>query len=377
MPRQSRAEAVTRRRIDELAASGLGPNDLADRLLTALDAAIPSDGQRLFAVDPATLLLARLLAASDDDAAARLEWLREVYLTTPPMEFGQFPWLMRAGLPAVALQDRPDRSWGYSPAVRELLAPSEWRAVYHQYDSPAGGCLLACFHAEGRWVAALGVHRRAAGDSYRSGEVELLRRLAPSIGRAFAVALRREAAAGDLGAPAPAPDASGVFILDHRSQILFSTRAGEEWAALLAEHERQRGTTLPTAVWSVVRGLEAAEHLVACTVVAPSPAGPVRVEASRGSQPGSVAVVLGSARPAQPPEAPPAWPLTPAEREIVRAVVQGLGNHQLAEQLYVSENTIQTHLHHIYAKLDVHSRSQLVARYFRETYLPGLAGSGE
>jgi DNA-binding CsgD family transcriptional regulator len=54
-------------------------------------------------------------------------------------------------------------------------------------------------------------------------------------------------------------------------------------------------------------------------------------------------------------------------------LLRGLGNRQLAERLSISENTVEAHLRHAYEKLGVHSRSQLAARFFRDTHWPGLA----
>lgn len=52
--------------------------------------------------------------------------------------------------------------------------------------------------------------------------------------------------------------------------------------------------------------------------------------------------------------------LTPAEREVVRLVCEGLGNKDIATRLFVSPRTVQAHLTHIYNKLDLTSRVQLI-----------------
>jgi DNA-binding NarL/FixJ family response regulator len=52
--------------------------------------------------------------------------------------------------------------------------------------------------------------------------------------------------------------------------------------------------------------------------------------------------------------------LTPRETEIVRMVVQGLRNKVVAERLSISEGTVKIHLHHIYEKLGVDGRLELV-----------------
>jgi DNA-binding CsgD family transcriptional regulator len=53
--------------------------------------------------------------------------------------------------------------------------------------------------------------------------------------------------------------------------------------------------------------------------------------------------------------------LTPAEQAIATLVAQGLSNPQIGDRLYVSRRTVQTHLAHMFAKLDINSRAQLAA----------------
>jgi DNA-binding CsgD family transcriptional regulator len=52
--------------------------------------------------------------------------------------------------------------------------------------------------------------------------------------------------------------------------------------------------------------------------------------------------------------------LTPTEREVVRLVSEGLANKDIGTRLFISPRTVQTHLTHVYAKLGVAKRVELV-----------------
>jgi len=58
----------------------------------------------------------------------------------------------------------------------------------------------------------------------------------------------------------------------------------------------------------------------------------------------------------------PIDPFTEREREVLRLVVDGLSNTQIAEKLFVSVGTVKTHVHNIYGKLNVEGRFQAIAR---------------
>jgi LuxR family maltose regulon positive regulatory protein len=55
-------------------------------------------------------------------------------------------------------------------------------------------------------------------------------------------------------------------------------------------------------------------------------------------------------------------PLSEREMDVLRLLNSALSNREIADALYVSVNTVRTHVRNIYAKLDVHRRSQAVAR---------------
>jgi DNA-binding CsgD family transcriptional regulator len=59
--------------------------------------------------------------------------------------------------------------------------------------------------------------------------------------------------------------------------------------------------------------------------------------------------------------------LTPTECDVVRLVSEGLANNDIATRLFVSPRTVQTHLTHVYTKLGLTSRVQLVQEAARHT----------
>ena len=53
--------------------------------------------------------------------------------------------------------------------------------------------------------------------------------------------------------------------------------------------------------------------------------------------------------------------LTNREKQILQLVAEGLSNQQIATQLYVSRHTVDSHVKHIYRKLEVTKRMQAVS----------------
>jgi DNA-binding CsgD family transcriptional regulator len=51
--------------------------------------------------------------------------------------------------------------------------------------------------------------------------------------------------------------------------------------------------------------------------------------------------------------------LTPSELRVARMASEGRTNREIAEALFVSLRTVETHLTHAYQKLDIRSRSEL------------------
>jgi DNA-binding CsgD family transcriptional regulator len=53
--------------------------------------------------------------------------------------------------------------------------------------------------------------------------------------------------------------------------------------------------------------------------------------------------------------------LTPAERRVATLAIEGMTNREIAQALFLTTKTVETHLSHIFQKLDITSRRQLSA----------------
>jgi LuxR family maltose regulon positive regulatory protein len=72
--------------------------------------------------------------------------------------------------------------------------------------------------------------------------------------------------------------------------------------------------------------------------------------------------LAGRTAPQRGPAEPLRDPLSGAELRVVGYLPSNLTASEIASELVVSTNTVRTHMRHIYAKLDAHSRSEAVAR---------------
>jgi DNA-binding CsgD family transcriptional regulator len=170
--------------------------------------------------------------------------------------------------------------------------------------------------------------------------------------------------------PLPTPEATGILLLGSGHRLRFATPAGEQWAQMLLDAEREGDGSLPTSVWAVIAALSrevAGQTGSVASLLAPTQAGVVRLEASQADESGSVAIVIAPHRSPESPSVPDHWPLTPAERRVAAMVFSGSTNRQIAEALHVSIPTVETHLAHIFDKMGVRKRTGLAALLFQSS----------
>jgi DNA-binding NarL/FixJ family response regulator len=63
------------------------------------------------------------------------------------------------------------------------------------------------------------------------------------------------------------------------------------------------------------------------------------------------------------------YSLSDREKEILSLLVDGLSKKHIAEKIFLSHHTVDSHLRNIYAKLEVHSRSSAISKAIKEKLL--------
>ena len=67
--------------------------------------------------------------------------------------------------------------------------------------------------------------------------------------------------------------------------------------------------------------------------------------------------------------------LTPREEEILNCMARGYRAKEIAEELGISIHTVQTHIRKIYAKMQVRSGAEAVAKFYSQGHAVGFAPS--
>lgn len=155
-------------------------------------------------------------------------------------------------------------------------------------------------------------------------------------------------------------------VLDGSAPVLHRPSTTTEAQLLDAVAREQLGDQRAAEV-SVERALDLAEPEGVLLPFILVPVQPLleRLPGIRTAHPALRRAILDVLAGSAPPAAPPAGnleELSEAELRVVRYLPTNLKAPEIASELFVSTNTVRTHLRHIYAKLDAHGRAEAVAR---------------
>jgi DNA-binding CsgD family transcriptional regulator len=325
---------------------------LGERALAVLESAIPFDDGALFAVDESSLLFNRLLAYRGQAPEDMRAWMRDVYLVAREPGSLHFPTLLRDGGGSATFHEDGER-WlrALPPPVPARTLTQAWRL----WESPPGGALRYGLAHRHRWVAALQFARLEPGRGFRSGELEILDRAAPTLARALA---DRLTSAGPLPADRP-PTGQAVF--DERRRMTSLSTSGERWIGLLAPDAA--APAVPLALQSLVGSLAGSGRTTGSLIATDRHGGRVAVRAEsalRFDDSGAVgrgwSVVIGAA-----PCAPGDPRLTGAQWTVAQAVARGDSDSEIAAALHLSVATVHEHVAALHRLLGTRTRARLVA----------------
>ena len=152
-------------------------------------------------------------------------------------------------------------------------------------------------------------------------------------------------------------------MLDRDLRIVSINRQAEEW---LTDVDWPRHLHLPLPVLAAAAQVigRTEQPSATPTRLRRERAGWITVHASalHGSTPPQVAVVLEAAAPAQIGSLVlAAHGLTPAQSRVAALVLQGRSTSSIVDELRISTNTLQEHLHAVFERVGVGSRRELVA----------------
>jgi DNA-binding CsgD family transcriptional regulator len=356
--------------IDVLGSRGLPRKEFFAELSPRLRNVVDNDASCWHTLDPHTRLMTsdapeelieRGVFASDETQAAGELLVRSEYIVD---DVNTFAGLAARRVPVGILEHATRGAPESSARYRDLLLPAD---IPHE--------LRAAFVIRGRVWGAVHIARRAASGPFEQRDADALAGAVGAIARGIRASLRFDAARRVNGVDAP-----GLVVLGPQDEVeLITPPARELLVSMRPNGPAYTDDAMATpvlALASFVRGATEAGHDGSNVVTVPGSDGWITLHASLPGSPGDrrVAIVIeraGGARSAT--VRLEAFGATAREREIATLLARGLSRAEMAEELVLSQHTIEDHVKSLYDKLGVASRHELVARVFLEEYLPDVA----
>ena len=150
-----------------------------------------------------------------------------------------------------------------------------------------------------------------------------------------------------------------VLLLD----IRLGTDSGLRWLTPAAESSRPRPAVVVLTSYDYPQYAEAALRLGASGFVLKTAPIAELLDAIRRAAAGGLAFAV------RPPAAATQVRLSERELDVVRLVVDGRSNDEIASRLGIGAKTVESHLRRLFERLDIASRTELATRALREGWL--------
>ncbi|MET7403749.1 helix-turn-helix transcriptional regulator [Dactylosporangium sp. NPDC005572] len=332
-------------------AAGDGDLDAVRRGLDALlRGAVRYDIAAISTVDPATMLWTSCYVSGVEE-----EGSRERERTLFDLEFrggdsNGYAELAARAVPVASLHEATggdlSRAERWRTLLRGLRVTDELRAV---------------LRSEQQCWATLTLYRTGAAPPFTAHDVALVADAGGAMAEVFRLALLRAA----LRVPAGLEHPPGMLLVEPDGTVGQVSAAAERWLGLLDDRGR-----VPAVVQSVAAAVRAGDPMARAAV--PSRSGHyVVLHGSPVAGTGTVSVIIEGARPIVVSDViAGAHGLTARERDVTGLAALGRSTRQIAGELGISPFTVADHLKHVFAKVGVRSRSELVAAIYHRHYEP-------
>jgi DNA-binding CsgD family transcriptional regulator len=332
-----------------MSAEGLDLATFRTSSLRSLRSSLSIDAAFFATVDPTTLLFTSALA-EEPLASATAQFLDNEYGRDDVNKFAR----LAGSADKVGSLDAAtggDRS--ASARYREVLSPLG-----------LGDEIRVALAIGGLCWGVLCLHRSASPKGFGTADLDLVRRVAPDLARGVRRSISLYPSASNVPTVGP-----GIVILDRDLEIVSLNPAAETLLADVVDADWPAHLDLPVTIYAAAASWLAADRH---DEVAPQPVTRLRrgcgvwitvnVSPLMGAVDGQVAVVLASADTGHVNSLIlAAHGLTPAQGRVVALVLQGRSTPSIVNELQISANTLQEHLHAVFDKLGIGSRRELVA----------------
>jgi DNA-binding CsgD family transcriptional regulator len=320
---------------------------------TALRTAVPYDAWCGLTLDPASILPT---GGFHDEGVPAPYLPRLVEIETRADDVLALPTLARAPAAATTLAEatrgQPERCTHYRDVLRPAGLEHEMRLLLRDGTTTWGALIFFRSPAAGPFTSA---------DSA----------VATAATRDVATAIRRELILEETREQHE-PDGPGLLLLAPDLTPLHVTAAAEGW---LERHDDS---------------IDSARGLPWCVITLAGHAlqtdGPARhrirtrdgrwltLHAERLGDSRQVSVIIEPTRPVEIAQlVADAYGLTRRECDVVQLLAGGYSRHEIAVSLHLSPHTVDDHVKRVFAKLDVHSRSELTYRLFLDQHAPRIS----